>query len=127
MRSIAFVFASLLALAIAAPAQAQPKLLHQERSLYRNIFVTQDGDELCMLFRYPRPAGRESCKLLHDPNRLIFDYTQMMLAGLYLNPNPKRRERRGSTHHHEQDWRYSTDIQTVPSSHLAVGENNSNS
>jgi hypothetical protein len=38
----------------------------------------------------PRPFGRESCKLLHEPNKLIFDYTQMMLAGLYLNPNPKR-------------------------------------
>ncbi len=69
--------------------RAAPKLLHQERSLYRNIFVTQDGDERCMLFRYPRPFGRESCKLLNDPNKLIFDYTQMMLAALYLSPNPK--------------------------------------
>ncbi|HEX3485878.1 MAG TPA: fused MFS/spermidine synthase [Micropepsaceae bacterium] len=90
MRAHAVVLALLLALTGIVPAQAQPKLLHQERSLYRNIFVTQDGDELCMLFRYPRPAGRESCKLLHDPGKLIFDYTQMMLAGLYLNPNPKR-------------------------------------
>ncbi len=90
MRVIAVLFAFLLAPIAIAPAQAQQKLLHQERSLYRNIFVTQDGDELCMLFRYPRPFGRESCKLLHDPNKLIFDYTQMMLAGLYLNPNPKR-------------------------------------
>jgi len=90
MRATAVFFAFLLTLISVAPASAQPKLLHQERSLYRNIFVTQDGDELCMLFRYPRPVGRESCKLLHDPNKLIFDYTQMMLAGLYLNPNPKR-------------------------------------
>ncbi|HXJ02841.1 MAG TPA: fused MFS/spermidine synthase [Micropepsaceae bacterium] len=90
MRAIVYASAFLLALISVAPAQAQPKLLHQERSLYRNIFVTQDGDEVCMLFRYPRPFGRESCKLLHDPDKLIFDYTQMMLAGLYLNPNPKR-------------------------------------
>ena len=91
MRSSAvFFFTFLLALIAIAPANAQQKLLHQERSLYRNIFVTQDGDELCMLFRYPRPLGRESCKLLHEPSKLIFDYTQMMLAGLYLNPNPKR-------------------------------------
>ncbi len=72
-----------------SPASAQ-QLLHQERSLYRNIFVTQNGDERCMLFRWPRPLGRESCKLLHEPEKLIFDYTQMMLAGLYLDPNPKR-------------------------------------
>jgi spermidine synthase len=90
MRSLAMFFTFLLALIAIAPANAQPKLLHQERSLYRNIFVTQDGDERCMLFRYPRPFGRESCKLLQEPSKLIFDYTKMMLAGLYLNPNPKR-------------------------------------
>ena len=77
------------AVVAAVPANAQ-QLLHQERSLYRNIFVTQTGDERCMLFRWPRPLGRESCKLLHEPEKLIFDYTQMMLSGLYLNPNPKR-------------------------------------
>ena len=90
MRAIAGFFAFVLSLFMALPLSAQPKLLHQERSLYRNIFVTQDGDERCMLFRYPRPFGRESCKLLKEPQKLIFDYTQMMLTGLYLNPNPTR-------------------------------------
>ena len=90
MRAFAVFFTFLLALIQIEPANAQRELLHQERSLYRNIFVTQVGDERCMLFRYPRPFGRESCKLLHEPDKLIFDYTQMMLAGLYLNPNPKR-------------------------------------
>jgi spermidine synthase len=89
MRAIALLVTFVLALAGAAPAGAQ-QLLHQERSLYRNIFVIQTGDERCMLFRYPRPLGRESCKLLNNPDKLIFDYTQMMLAGLYLNPNPQR-------------------------------------
>lgn len=87
-RIVAFL-ATLAALTFALPAAAQ-QLLHQERSLYRNIFVTQDGDERCMLFRWPRPAGRESCRMLHEPQKLIFDYTQMMLAGLYLDPSPKR-------------------------------------
>jgi spermidine synthase len=79
-----------LIVGLSTPAFAQRDLLHRERSLYRNLFVTQNGDERCMLFRYPVPTGRESCKLLHDPNRLIFDYTQMMLSGLYLNAAPKR-------------------------------------
>ena len=74
----------------ATAANAQTRLLHQERSLYRNIFVTQHEDERCMLFRYPRAYGRQSCRLLHDPDRMIFGYTQMMLTGLYLNPGPKR-------------------------------------
>src|ERR1700682_4328894 len=90
MRAFALFFTLLLTLIGMASANAQQQLLHQERSLYRNIFVTQDGDERCMLFRYPRPFGRKSGKLLHEPGKLIFDYTQMMLAGLYLNPSPKR-------------------------------------
>jgi len=89
MRFLAMLTALCAALFTTAPAGAQ-QLLHQERSLYRNIFVTQNGDERCMLFRWPRPLGRESCRLLHEPQKLIFDYTQMMLAGLYLDPNPKR-------------------------------------
>jgi spermidine synthase len=89
MRALAILTALLFALLGPAPANAQ-QLLHQERSLYRNIFVTQTGDERCMLFRYPVPFGRESCKLLHEPKKLIFDYTQMMLAGLYLNAKPAK-------------------------------------
>lgn len=73
--------------AIAAPAN---RTLHEERSLYRNIYVTQEGDERCLLFRARRGAGRESCKLMSDPDRLVFEYAQMMLAGLYANPQPKR-------------------------------------
>jgi len=88
MRASTALLALILGLA-ATPADAQ-RLLHQERSLYRNIFVTEIGDEMCMLFRYPRPLGRESCFLKSDPDKLIFDYTQMMMAGLYLNPNPKK-------------------------------------
>lgn len=89
MRALTILVALLIGLIGGSPAYAQ-RLLHQERSLYRNIFVTQSGDELCMLFRYPVPLGRESCKLMSDPNKLIFDYTQMMMAGLYLNPRPAK-------------------------------------
>jgi spermidine synthase len=90
VKRILAILAACCAVAFAASPAAAQQLLHQERSLYRNIFVTQDGDERCMLFRWPRPLGRESCRLLHNPEKLIFDYTQMMLAGLYLDPDPKR-------------------------------------
>jgi spermidine synthase len=89
MRALTVLVALLIGLAAGSPAYAQ-RLLHQERSLYRNIFVTESGDEICMLFRYPVPLGRESCKLKSDPDKLIFDYTQMMMAGLYLNPKPAK-------------------------------------
>jgi spermidine synthase len=89
MRTLTVLFSLLFGLLTTAAANAQ-QLIHQERSLYRNLFVTQSGDERCMLFRYPRPLGRQSCKLLHEPDKLIFDYAQMMLSGLYLNPKPQR-------------------------------------
>jgi spermidine synthase len=90
MRAFAFFFTVLLASIGIAPVNARVQLLHQERSLYRNIFVTQNGDERCMTFRYPQGIGRQSCKLLHEPNKLIFHYTRMELSGLFLNPNPRR-------------------------------------
>jgi spermidine synthase len=66
------------------------RLLHQERSLYRNIFVVEDQGERCLLFRKRRGVGRESCIKLSDPDFLVFDYTRMMTAGLFVDPDPKR-------------------------------------
>jgi spermidine synthase len=87
---LALAAVGLVAAALPVLAARSDGMLHQERSLYRNIYVTQEGDERCLLFRARRGAGRESCKLMSDPDRLVFEYTQMMLAGLYLNPQPKR-------------------------------------
>ena len=87
------VFAALAAgllLASAIPVQAQERTLHEERSLYRNISVTQNGDERCMLFRARRGLGRETCMLVSDPRHLVFEYAPMMLSSLFLNPNPQR-------------------------------------
>ena len=90
MRARTVLIALLAAVISGSYAYGQQQLLHQERSLYRNIFVTKSGDELCMLFRYPVPLGRESCKLISQPDKFIFDYTQMMMAGFYLNPKPAK-------------------------------------
>jgi spermidine synthase len=79
-----------LAALTAAPVLGQQRTLHEERSLYRNISVVQVGDERCMLFRARRGLGRESCMLVSDPDRLVFDYAPMMLSSLYLNPNPQK-------------------------------------
>jgi spermidine synthase len=92
LRTLILGAALLAAAGAAIPVMAarQNNVLHQERSLYRNIFVTQDGDERCLLFRARRGLGRESCKYMSKPDKLVFEYAQLMLSSLYADPQPKR-------------------------------------
>jgi spermidine synthase len=82
----ALALAGLLAL-VAAPAGAGE--LHTERSLYRNIVVYEEDGLRCMKFGR-QALGRQTCMSLADRNRLVFDYTRMMMGALYLNPAPRR-------------------------------------
>lgn len=77
-------------LGFVAPASAQQRIIHEQRSLYRNIVVMQTGTERCMLFRARRGMGRESCKDMANPREFVFEYASMMLASLFLNPSPER-------------------------------------
>jgi spermidine synthase len=77
------------ALALIAVTAAPALELHTERSLYRNIFVVADGDLRCMKFGRST-GGRQTCQSQSDPDRMVFDYTRMMMAALYLNPSPQR-------------------------------------
>jgi len=85
MRALAL--ALLLALAPAA-AWADPPLIHSERSLYRQVFVYGDGDMRCLCFTRECKIGRQSCIFVKQPDRLMFEYTQMMLGALLLDPDP---------------------------------------
>jgi len=72
------------------PAAAELKTIHSERSLYRNIFVTEDGDLRCMTFRRATEGTRQTCFEKSKPENLYFPYARMMMGSLYLNPNPQR-------------------------------------
>jgi len=74
----------------ARDAFSQMVVLHTEKSLYRNISVTEDGGERCMRFARFYTGSRQSCIFLNDRALLVFAYTKMMLASLYLVPQPKR-------------------------------------
>jgi len=87
LRSLAQALVAALALIAVTPAPALE--LHTERSLYRNIFVVEDGDIRCMKFGRST-GGRQTCQSKSDPDRMVFDYTRMMMAALYLNPSPQR-------------------------------------
>lgn len=62
--------------------------LYSVKSLYRNITVTEDDGLRCMKFGR-NAVGRQSCVQLSDHDKLVFNYTKMMMASLYLNPDPK--------------------------------------
>jgi spermidine synthase len=85
-RVLALGLAGWLALA-GTPAGAGE--LHTERSLYRNIVVYEEDGVRCMKFGR-QATGRQTCMTLADRDRLVFDYTRMMMAALYLNPSPQR-------------------------------------
>jgi spermidine synthase len=71
-----------------ALAQAEQALLHSERSLYRQVFVYGDADSRCLCFTRDCRVGRQSCVDLRHPDKLVFEYTQMMLGSLLLEPEP---------------------------------------
>ncbi|HDZ07655.1 MAG TPA: spermidine synthase [Pseudohongiella sp.] len=69
---------------------AQREIIHEERSQYRDVVVTEFNDQRCMLFNVHRGDMNQTCIDLRDPKRLVFSYTKMSFAGLLLNPAPRR-------------------------------------
>ncbi len=81
--------AMLTACLLALSTPALTAVIHTEKSLYRNIVVYTDNDLRCMRFgRYD--GNRQTCMSMADPQRMIFNYTRMMMGALYLNPAPQR-------------------------------------
>lgn len=89
-------FAASVALVLApmqlAWAQQGPlRQIHQERSLYRNILVTEDSIRRCMRFTVIDAGGQnQSCRFLDDHDKLVFPYAKMVLTSLLVQDNPQR-------------------------------------
>lgn len=71
----------LVLLCTAAPALAQ-KLVHSERSLYREVLIYEDRGERCMCFTRNCRIGRQSCINLAKPREFALNYTHMAMGGL---------------------------------------------
>jgi spermidine synthase len=69
---------------------AQAKVVHQERSLYRNILVEDNDDLRCLKFNTKSTKTQQSCFLKSQPEQLVFNYTKLLMASLLFNPQPKR-------------------------------------
>lgn len=84
------LLAGLLATLCTTVVHAQRTIIHEERSQYRNVVVTEFNNQRCMLFNVRRGDMNQTCMDLRDPRRLVFNYTRMSFAGLLLNSQPKR-------------------------------------
>lgn len=65
------------------------KVIHSERSLYRNILVEDKGNLRCLKFNEKSNKTNQSCFLKSEPQRLVFNYTKLLFSGLILNDSPK--------------------------------------
>ncbi len=69
--------------------QITAQVLHEERSVYRDITVAQNGNRRCLVFNVLRGDRNQTCLDMNDRDRLVFTYTKMSFAGLLLTPSPK--------------------------------------
>lgn len=66
------------------------EVIHEEKSLYRDINVVQTGNRRCLIFNVHRGDRNQTCVNVDDHDELIFSYTKMSFAGLLLTPEPKK-------------------------------------
>lgn len=72
-------------------AQRGIREIHQERSLYRNIIVTEDSTRRCLRFTITRRTGQnQSCRFLENRQELVFPYAKMTLSSLLVQEEPQR-------------------------------------
>jgi spermidine synthase len=66
------------------------EVIHEEKSLYRDINVVQTGNRRCLIFNVHRGDRNQTCLNVSNRDELIFSYTKMSFAGLLLTPQPKK-------------------------------------
>lgn len=81
----------IILLASLAASSVYAKTVHKERSIYRNVVITEKNNQRCMRFETRRRSiSNQACIDLTNKQRLVFEYTQSIMAGLAFNQNPKR-------------------------------------
>lgn len=79
----------LLFLAVLFSVAAHSNVVHEERSLYRNIIVDETHDLRCLKFNTKSSQTSQSCMYKNNPDKLIFNYTKLTFASLLVTDNPK--------------------------------------
>ena len=83
---LTLTFSSLL---LSFSTSLSAEIIHQERSLYRNILVDDKGDSRCLRFNVKSSKSNQSCLYKSNPQRLVFNYTKLLFSGLLLIEEPK--------------------------------------
>jgi spermidine synthase len=73
----------------AVPAAKADTFIHTEKSLYHNIYVSEDEGTRCIRFN-SNSSTVLSCFTLKNPENILFDCNRMILGTLYLRPNPRK-------------------------------------
>jgi spermidine synthase len=84
------VLAGALAVIAALPLAAQSGLLEKRESLYNNIFIFGDRDNVTMTFGQNKRYYTESSMRLSDPGALTVEYTRLMTLGIVYPPKVER-------------------------------------
>ncbi len=78
------------ALFIAAPEQANAKIIEQERSLYQNVYMVEEYGMHCMRFRKKNKNDlSQSCVFLDAPEIFVFDYYKQAMGATFFLKDPK--------------------------------------
>ena len=89
MNKIYISFLTFSCLLLGFTTNISAEVIHQERSLYRNILVDDKGDSRCLKFNVKSNKTNQSCLYKSDPQRLVFNYTKLLFSGLLLIEEPK--------------------------------------
>ncbi|WP_038180310.1 spermidine synthase [Vibrio rhizosphaerae] len=70
---------------------AQSEVIYTQKSLYRDIAVVEKNGLRCLVFALVKGDSVQTCQYQdeHD-QRLVYSYSQMVMGGLLLNPQPTR-------------------------------------
>lgn len=79
----------LVVLAVCLPVRAQT-IVHTQPSSFSPVVVYEADGERCMAFGNIQAPGRQTCFRLNDPQRMVFNYTRMMMSSLFVKPDPRR-------------------------------------
>ncbi len=67
--------------------EADLVLIHEQKSMYRNVLVMEYNGLRCLGFQ---PDFRQSCQYLASDDYLVWDYVKAMFSGLLFVEDPKR-------------------------------------